>query len=387
MGSSCKHMPLGRREFVCKAAMASFALLSVGLAPPGCVGAEVQPASEAEGSSSAAPVTATRIEPRGGSDYPLADASTYTFADPLVEDIDFEPLVIEEAGGTRVATPFYSMFVPNDMFPDGWNIDYSGYVRDWSGEYSGGLWMGHGLTIFHPDRSGSSTSLNVRVVSTSWDGIQGELVAISVGPAPGNSMFHTVVHGPADYTGDRTGAQARKKLAPYADLVSPEIVAAQDESGTWRIVKVPQLQPTVSEVDGRTEVSTPWYTVALEADMWQNGCAYRYNGRTDPPPSDGIGGGSTSCYLELYDTLTRDLRGIVCLREGGAVEPGRTDGFYNFYAWRDLGPSEADPSRNVLAIVPTGNGLRPGDDGDFGALAEAARPNLDRMAVCVSTAG
>ena len=362
-------------------------MASLSLSLPGCAGGSEAsmpgPTTNPEDAVAfSKAIVATRLEPRGGGDYPLASSTGCTFADPLIEDTDFEPLVSEEEGGTRIATPFYSIFVPDDLFAGEWGFDYSGYLMDWGGEYSEGLWMGHGLTVFPLEQSGEFESIGAQITSTNWDGIQGELVAISVGPVPASNQFHTVIHGPADYNSDRDGSQSRKALAPYAALVSPEIVAAQGQSGGWQIVRVGQPQPSVSENNGRTEISTPWYSVALEESLWPNGCVYHYS--TETVRASDRNEGSTSCYLKLFDAKTRDLTCMVCLCDSGMTEPANIG---HYYVWHNVGPSEADPAKNVFAIVPTGAPQAGNTDENFDALKEAAQPYLEQICACITLRG
>lgn len=366
---------LDRRSFICGGA-----LLALSMMASGCTATDTRADSPI---ADASPVTATRLEPLGDDGYPSAEELGCTFADPLVEDLDFEPLVAPEEGGTRVATPFYSLYVPDDMFPDGWTLDYSGYMMNWGSDIGKELWMGHGLTVTSWNGD-YDAAVGARVTSANWDGIQGELVAISVGPVPENERFQTVVHGPADYNTDKDGVRSRKALAHRADLVSPYIVAARNETGTWQIVKVEQPLPEVSAEGGRTVLSVPWYSVALDAELWPNGCTYRYNGKIERH-SDDSGTSDISRFLELYDTATQDLVGIVCLcSDAGTGRLRESRGGY--YAWQNMGPSPCEPEQYVCVGVPTGTAQPIGVAEDLDALQEAARPRLERLAACVTPA-
>lgn len=367
----------GRRTFVRGAA-----LLALGLALPGCTGTDGQNRQGKDATTAAGDVVvATRIDPRGSGAYPSAEKAGCTFADPLVEDLDFEPLMVSEEGGTRVVTPFFSIFVPDDMFPGGWSASYSGYMMNWGGAGSGnGPWMGHDLTIV-PNDATDAQGLGARVTSTDWDGIQGELVAISVGPAPADDHFQVVVHGPADYATDHDGTRSRKALAPYANLVSPYIAAARDTAGAWQTVAISQPWPEVSEETGQTVLATPWYSVALAPELWPNGCSYRFNGKVDQQTGGG-GEHEASRFLELYDTATQDLAGIMFLDnvENADVQ----DVLGRYYAWQEVGASATETGQYVYAAIPTGDAQPVETDDDFEAIREAVRPQLEQLTSCVT---
>ena len=168
--------------------------------------------------------------------HPATEEGAAHPVDPLENRDGFEPLVIEEEGGSRIVTPFYSVLVPAGMFPDGFTYTYSPSMP--AGVWGEGLYRGYDLEV--TPNGGNSPSIHAYVSSNNWDGVQGEMAALSAGSVAGNADFHVVVDGPADYTADPSGQQTRDALAPICQLVSTDIVAVPGENDGWSIVDISQ---------------------------------------------------------------------------------------------------------------------------------------------------
>lgn len=247
------------------------------------------------------------ITPRGAGSYPLASSGLFGLADPLSELADFEPMVVEEDGGSRIVTPYYSVFVPDQLFPDGFDYAYSPAMPE--GLWGEGLYRGCDLVV---TPAGSNVpAVQVYVSSANWDGVQGEAVALSAGPVAGNPSFHVVVAGPADYSADPDGRRAREDLYPAYLLVSPGVVAAREGSEGWAVVEVPGAATLAEGEDGGAEIVAPGYAVRVDGALWPDGCLYRYYGEHVP-----LTNGDAREFLALFDPEGPAAACLVCAYEG-----------------------------------------------------------------------
>ena len=282
------------------------------------------PSHVAEASQKAA--SAESLSPVGGSSYPSIDSLGVQPIDPLAGADGFEPLVVEEEGGSRIVTPFYSVFVPHEMFPGGFTYDFSPRMSP-PGIWGDDLYLGDSLSV--RDAGDGDASVTVYVTSTNWLGVQGDSVGISAGPVPGNPAFHVVVSGPADHSSDPTGQAAREALMPSYLLVSPSIVAVQDESGAWKVAEDTGQGDSAVNDSGETVVSTTAYEVRLGGDLWPNGCLWRYYGEEQSLP-DGV----ARDFLAVFEPDSTSVSCVVCAYDGQGADLEAVTG--ELFSWVEV---------------------------------------------------
>lgn len=310
-----------RRSLMAAAGVAAVAAV---LGAAGCTASSsaTQPGQQAPAEATPAARESLSLEvremaPRGTASYPLAGSGSFGLADPLSSPADFEPMVVEEDGGSRIVTPFYSVFVPDQLFPDGFDYAYSPAMPE--GVWGEGLYRGCDLTV---TPAGSDVpAVQAYVSSANWNGVQGEAVALSAGPVAGNPSFHVVVAGPADYGADPDGRQAREDLRPAYLLVSPCVVAADDGSGGWAVVEVPGAATLAEGEDGDGRVVVPGYAVRIDEALWPDGCLYRYYGERVP-----LAGGDARDFLALFDPEGPAAACLACAYEGPVEDLGSVAG-------------------------------------------------------------
>lgn len=304
----------------------------------------------AEEASSTGPITVLRLDPEGGSNYRNVQIGDPSLAHPLDEDIDgFKPISLGEEGGTRIVTPFFSVFIPDGMFADGFSISYSSATPS-DGIWGSGLLRGYDLSV-HP--SSGEPDIHAYVTTANWNGTQGEYVSCSTGPVASDPTFHVIVDGLADYSSDPLGEQARRQLYPTYALVSPYIVAARTNDGSWEVVEVTQDLPHVSETHGAAELATPWYTVRINQDLWPNGLLYRYFGETVPiEQRDGTTVetlGVQSGFLALFDPEGPELVCLLYTYDGIGSDGLSTS---SFFVTREIGMAADGSEKSVHIAVP-----------------------------------
>lgn len=202
-----------------------------------------------------------RFDPKGGGDYPTVRSDYPSLLRPLdLEWEEFEPLTVEEEGGTRVVTPFYSIFIPSGLFDGEWSFRYEGGMHSWSPDGIGQM-TGNRLVLSYtvPGNQEFLSSIDVRTISTDWNAIQGEMVGATVGPVVSDHSIRVFASIPADFSG-RTWLQERERLASYTCLVNPYIVAVPDGSGTWSVVEIQRPEADIKVVDGVAMIRTPCYS-------------------------------------------------------------------------------------------------------------------------------
>ena len=60
---------------------------------------------------------------------------------------DMEPVVIAEEGGTRIATPYFSILLPDDVYGNLLAYRYSPDIHSWDMAEESGYYKGHQLTL------------------------------------------------------------------------------------------------------------------------------------------------------------------------------------------------------------------------------------------------
>lgn len=333
-----------RRAFIGRALFYT-ASLSLGICSlkdvPGAI------AGEASGAGS---ISILRLDPEGGGDYRNVQMGDPSLTHPLDENVDgFEPFALGEEGGTRIVTPFFSVFIPDGMFADGFSISYSSTTPS-DKIWGSGLLRGYDLSV-HP--SSGEPDIHAYVATANWNGAQGEYVACSTGPVASDPAFHVIVDGFADYSSDPLGEQARRQLYPTYALVSPYIVAARASDGSWEVVEVTQDLPHVSETNGTAELATPWYTVRINQDLWPNGLLYRYFGETVPiEQRDGTTVetlGVQSGFLALFDPEGPELVCLLYTYDGIGSDGLSTS---SFFVTREIGMAADGSEKSVHIAVP-----------------------------------
>lgn len=145
---------------------------------------------------------------------------------------DMEPVVIAEEGGTRIATPYFSILLPDDVYNSLLTYRYSPDINSWDMADESGYYKGHQLTLEFDHGSPEPEPVYVYVTSDDWGGVQGSLACNLAGKLASDDGFQINVAIPADNTSPDYKDRL-EELARYASMVSVDIVAVENESGTW----------------------------------------------------------------------------------------------------------------------------------------------------------
>ena len=120
-------------------------------------------------------------------------------------------VITREDGGSRVTTPYYSVFLPDDLAPLGFASDYDDALYDLAGD--GTLLYGHILTVSLDSSSayaGAGKSFLVICHSPNWSGVQGTFITDVVGMSGGDPSL--AVSFCAAFDGDEASLQAARLL-------------------------------------------------------------------------------------------------------------------------------------------------------------------------------
>ncbi len=120
-------------------------------------------------------------------------------------------VITREDGGCRVTTPYYAVFVPDDLAPSGFVSDYDDALYDLNGD--GTLLYGHTLSVLldpSATYAGSGTSFLVMCHSPNWSGVQGTFVSDVIGRSSGDPSL--VVSVCAAFDGGEEGMWAASLL-------------------------------------------------------------------------------------------------------------------------------------------------------------------------------
>lgn len=145
---------------------------------------------------------------------------------------DMEPVVIAEEGGTRIATPYFSILLPDDVYSNLLTYRYSPGINSWDMADESGYYKGHQLTLKFDHGSSEPELVYVYVTSDDWGGVQGSLACNLAGKLTSDDAFRVNVAIPADNTSP-DHEDRLEELARYTSMVSVDIVAVENESGTW----------------------------------------------------------------------------------------------------------------------------------------------------------
>lgn len=145
---------------------------------------------------------------------------------------DMEPVVIAEEGGTRIATPYFSILLPDDVYSNLLTYRYSPGINSWDMADESGYYKGHQLTLKFDHGSSEPEPVYVYVTSDDWGGVQGSLACNLAGKLASDDGFQVNVAIPADNTSPDYEDRL-EELARYTSMVSVDIVAVENESGTW----------------------------------------------------------------------------------------------------------------------------------------------------------
>lgn len=156
------------------------------------------------------------------------DAGTPGDGAPAPEAETSYPVRTSEAHGTRLATPYYSVLIDEDLFPSDWAYAYnpiayslaasSGSDAAGSSAPDAPQWSDE-LTVMQ----GGRVAFTVRCCTDDWSGVQGEAASVDVGAVPGKPGWKVVVAVGVD-TGAADDAealeQAQRQASVYSALVS-----------------------------------------------------------------------------------------------------------------------------------------------------------------------
>ncbi len=240
-----------------------------------------------------------------------------TFSDVSARDIATPVHVEEGAGGTRVVTPYYAVFLEDRLFPDGFAYEYvdaadgaygilNVYVAQLvtadeaaAADASAGSGAGNPAYRIYCTADGASatpfagTYATAQVSAAASDGSR-YLVSVAV---PYGSGFA----GGADGAATAEGADAAQQQA--VDMRNH--VSA--DTATY----------TVAYEDGSIAVVTPWYTVTVPAGMFPDGWYYTYSDEVH----DWSGDGSGAYYgrvLDVYPVGQQQAAfSVCCVRDFG----------------------------------------------------------------------
>ena len=216
-----------------------------------------------------------------------------TFSDVSARDISTLVRVEEGVGGTRVVTPYYAVFLEDQLFPDGFAYEY---VESADGAY--GI-----LNVYVAQFVSADEALAAGSDESSGDGVgagspayriycvdQGESTAPFGGSyataetlgSVGDGSYRTVVvavpygsgfSDEAEASAEGDGSEdARQQALEMCGHVSPETVTH-----------------TVARDDGGIDIQTPWYTVTIPADLFPDGWYYTYSDDVADWSGDGSG--------------------------------------------------------------------------------------------------
>ena len=143
-----------------------------------------------------------------------------------------EPVVIAEEGGTRIATPYFSILLPDDVYSNLLAYRYSPDIHSWDMADESGYYKGHQLTLEFDHGSSEPEPVYVYVTSDDWGGVQGSLACNLAGKLASDDGFRVNVAIPADNTSPDYEDRL-KELARYTSMVTVDVVAVENESGTW----------------------------------------------------------------------------------------------------------------------------------------------------------
>lgn len=365
---------LSRRSFVAGVILGASTLTLGGCALESASKAAAQSASNNED------FPLSRLDPAGGGDYPVVQMGDPSLAHPLDGNFDeFQPPQLKEDGGTRVATPFYSVYLPDDLFPDGFIADYSPAIPD--DEWGEGLLRGHDLTV-RPAAGGQG--IHVCVTTANWTGIQGDGIALSAGPVASDSTFHVVIEGPCDRRADPFEEQARRDLYEQYKLVSPYIVAARAEGNAWEAVEVDQVFPEVTENEGLFTLSVPEYSVSADPSVWQKGLSYRFYEEEvavenrDGPDVSTLG--TMTDFLALFSGDGQDLLCWVFAYDGSDNDLAYSN---RLYLQRAIGTTSDESGRAVYLAVPM-HEMGNGDADQLEEATERAESDMEIYATAIN---
>ena len=145
---------------------------------------------------------------------------------------DMEPVVIAEEGGTRIATPYFSILLPDDVYGNLLAYRYNPDIHSWDMAEESGYYKGHQLTLEFDHGSPEPEPVYVYVTSDDWSGVQGSLACNLAGELASDDGFRVNVAIPADNTSPDYEDRL-EELARYTSMASVDIVAVENESGTW----------------------------------------------------------------------------------------------------------------------------------------------------------
>lgn len=114
-----------------------------------------------------------------------------------------------------VETPWYTVCIPNSLFPDGWYYTYSDAVHDWSGDASG-AYFGRQLNVYAVGCEAPVFS----VACAKGFGVQGEVVSAELASFGGDWEGWTVLAFKTTDYDSGADEQDGRLLAQYAALVS-----------------------------------------------------------------------------------------------------------------------------------------------------------------------
>lgn len=196
-----------------------------------------------------------RTESSAEDDAPMANSDTDAAADyreaerqdlsGALDQPDMEPVVVAEEGGTRIATPYFSILLPYDVYDSLLTYRYSPDINSWDMADKSGYYKGHQLTLKFdngqsvPDSVGQSVpdSVYIYVTSDDWGGVQGSLACDLVGKLTSDDGFRVNVAIPADNTSPDYEDRL-EELARYSSMVSVDMIAVKNRSGLWEIMSI-----------------------------------------------------------------------------------------------------------------------------------------------------
>lgn len=221
-GSPYRKLPVLPLVVVC--------LCAACLATLGCSSVDASPASN----DTAGPTEKSTVSAMGGSTDAAAayrEVERQALAGAL-DQPDMEPVVIVEEGGTRIATPYFSILLPDDVYGNLLAYRYSPDIHSWDMADGSGYHKGHQLTLEFDHGSSGPEPVYVYVTSDDWGGVQGSLACNLAGKLASDDGFRVNVAISADNTSPDYEDRL-EELARYTSMVTVDIVAVENESGTW----------------------------------------------------------------------------------------------------------------------------------------------------------
>lgn len=203
-----------------------------------------------------------------------ARADVVTFADVSGQTARAMASTEQGQGGTRIATPYYAVFLEDALFDDGFAFEYV--------EYLDGAWGV--LNVYASSRAQADGA-------TAGGGLAYRLYCVDVSASTEPFAGSYATSSTLSDDGTYQVVVARPFGEGFADGqnlgASDAASGADDAAAMAHRVSAGVASRSFVNAAGGIDVATPWYTVSIPRDLFAGGWYYVYTDTVESPSGDG----------------------------------------------------------------------------------------------------